>query len=168
MTIVPTDYATPLFCAGEVTVSYNPAPAGQRQRISTSLDAFTVLRQYWSAKIALVEEFYVLCLNAANEVVGIYLVSTGGVSATIADPKIVFTVALGTHASKIIIAHNHPSGQMAASQADINLTRTYEALGKMMCCPLLDHLILGPDPGVFLSFVDEKLIHLHEPTNVFF
>lgn len=154
MTVIPKE-ASRLFCVGEITVQYNADTTTKRERVTGSLDAFYILRQYWSEKINYVEEFYILCLNRSNEVVGIYLVSTGGTAGNYADPKIVFQVALGCHASSLILAHNHPSGNMVASELDKDLTRQYKEIGKLLDCTVLDHLILGPAPHVYYSFADE-------------
>jgi DNA repair protein RadC len=157
MTIIP-QAASRLFSVGEITVQYNTDRNVKREQVKGSLDAFYILRQYWSNQINRLEEFYILCLNRNNEAIGIYLVSTGGTSGTLADPKIVFQVALGCHASSLIIAHNHPSGNMAASEDDKQLTQRYKEIGKLLDCTLLDHLILGPDPHLYYSFADEGLM----------
>ena len=69
------------------------------------------------------EEFWVLLLNRANRVTKKYQVSQGGVAGTVADPKIIFKVALEELASGIVLAHNHPSGNLTPSQADIDLPK---------------------------------------------
>lgn len=157
MTIIP-HQATRLFSVGEITVNYDADPTTKRERVTSSLDAFHIFRQYWSEKINHVEEIYLMCLSRSNEVIGIYLLSTGGISGTVADPKIVFQVVLGCHASSLIIAHNHPSGNLTASQADKDLTRKYKEAGKLLDCTLLDHLILTPAPHAYFSFADEGIL----------
>ncbi|GAB3550572.1 JAB domain-containing protein [Spirosoma fluminis] len=157
MTIIPHDIER-LFCVGEITVQYNVDRSRKRERILKSSDAFFILRQYWSDQINRLEEFYILCLDRANEVLGIYKVSVGGIAGTLADPKIIYQVALGCHASSIILAHNHPSGNMKASEADKDLTRKFKEIGRLLECPVLDHLILGPEPHVYLSFADEGIL----------
>ncbi len=154
-------YAAPaerLYSVGEITVQYNADTTTRRERITTSLDAFYVFKQHWSDQINRLEEFYIMCLGQSNDVVGIYRVSVGGTSSTLVDPKIVFQVALGCHASSILLAHNHPSGNMEPSQADLDLTRRFQQIGRLMQCPVLDHLILGPNPYEFVSLADEKYI----------
>jgi len=99
------------------------------------------------------EEFWILLLNRKNEIIKKKLVSTGGVSGTLVDPKIVFKTALDNLASSIVMVHNHPSGNLKPSKADINLTRKLIASGKMIEIPVLDHLIFS-DNGYF-SFADE-------------
>ncbi len=97
-----------------------------------------------------------MLMNRANKVLGLFEVSTGGISGTVADPKIIFTAALKGGASGIIVAHNHPSGNLTASQSDIDLTRKLKEAGKFLEIQLLDHVIVTTE-GYF-SFADEGLI----------
>jgi DNA repair protein RadC len=84
------------------------------------------------------------------------LVSKGGQAGTIADPKIIFNIALENHAASIILTHNHPSGNLKPSHADLELTRKLRSAGQFLDIPVLDHLIIT-DQG-FLSFADEGLL----------
>lgn len=147
---------TPEFCLGEISVSYRQDIEHPRHRIQCSRDAFAAFTAYWSDDIGYREEFCILCLNRNNEVMAFYRVSVGGISGTVADPKIVFQAALASHASSIIIAHNHPSGNLTPSQADKDLTKKLRECGKILDCPILDHCILSPQQA-YLSFVDEGL-----------
>jgi DNA repair protein RadC len=102
------------------------------------------------------EEFWVLLLNRAHHVVKKKRISEGGVSGTVADPKIIFKMALEELASGIIVAHNHPSGNMTASQSDIDLTRKLKEAGKFLEIQLLDHLIICGQR--YISFADEGML----------
>lgn len=102
------------------------------------------------------EEFWVLLLNRANKIMSRHLVSKGGQAGTIADPKIIFNIALENHAASIILTHNHPSGNLKPSQADLNLTHKLWSAGQFLDIPVLDHLIIT-DHG-FMSFADEGLL----------
>ncbi|MGV8878365.1 MAG: RadC family protein [Sphingobacteriaceae bacterium] len=102
------------------------------------------------------EEFWVLLLNRANRVISHHLISKGGQAGTVADPKIIFQTALENHAASIILAHNHPSGNLKPSQADIDLTKRIRTAGEMLDIQVLDHLIVT-DFGYF-SFVDEGMM----------
>ncbi|MEJ0057168.1 MAG: DNA repair protein RadC [Bacteroidota bacterium] len=102
------------------------------------------------------EEFWVLLLNRANRVVKKKRISEGGVSGTVADPRIIFKMALEELASGIIVAHNHPSGNMLASQGDINLTKKLKEAGKFLEIQLLDHLIICGQK--YFSFADEGMM----------
>ncbi|MCY1520270.1 hypothetical protein D9M68_550430 [compost metagenome] len=84
------------------------------------------------------------------------MISRGGQSMTVVDPKVVFRMALEHQASALILGHNHPSGNLQASKLDLNLTQKLVSLGKLLEMPVLDHLILT-DRG-FLSMANEGLI----------
>jgi len=102
------------------------------------------------------EEFWILLLNRANRVIKKAQVSQGGVAGTVADPKIIFKLALDELASGIILAHNHPSGNLTASQADLDLTKKLKDAGKLLDIQVLDHLIVAGQK--YFSFADEGLI----------
>ncbi len=126
----------------------------EKPRIGHSRDAFQILNPYF-ADLAH-EEFWIILLNRANFVLSKHLISKGGQAGTIADPKIIFNLALLNQASGIMLAHNHPSGNLKPSQADIALTQKMIAGGRLLDLQVLDHLILT-DRGYF-SFADEGLI----------
>src|SRR3990170_6054261 len=92
--------------------------------------------------LELQEEFKIMLLNRYNKVIGIFTVSSGGIAGTVADPKLIFGCALKAAASGIILAHNHPSGNLTASQADIDLTRKFKEAGKLLDIQVLDHIII--------------------------
>lgn len=102
------------------------------------------------------EEFWVLLLNRSNMVLKKELISSGGVSGTIADPKIIFKKALDELASSLILMHNHPSGNLSPSQQDIQLTKKMVESGKILDIPVLDHIIFTDEN--YYSFADEGLI----------
>jgi DNA repair protein RadC len=102
------------------------------------------------------EEFWILLLNRANKITTKQLISKGGQAGTVADPKIIFNTALENHAASVILAHNHPSGNLKPSQADIDLTRKLKSAGAFLDIPVLDHLIVT-DSG-FFSFTDEGML----------
>ncbi|MBI1224437.1 MAG: DNA repair protein RadC [Bacteroidetes bacterium] len=102
------------------------------------------------------EESWVLFLSKKNKVVGKEKLSIGGTDATIMDAKIVFRKALEGNAAAIIVAHNHPSGALRPSQADIDLTKKIKLIGEAIGLPLVDHLIIAD--GGYFSFLDEGMI----------
>ncbi|MFT4031185.1 MAG: DNA repair protein RadC [Siphonobacter sp.] len=124
---------------------------GIRHTITSSQAAYEVLRPHLMDLPH--EEFWLLLLNRANQVIRPIQVSSGGVSGTVADPKIIFKFALEHLASSIILAHNHPSGNLQPSQADKELTCKLKEAGKLLDIPVLDHLIIADH--WYLSFVDE-------------
>ncbi len=101
------------------------------------------------------EEFWIILLKQNNQVIKKVLISRGGVSGTIVDPKIIFKQALGALASHIILVHNHPSGNLKPSQTDVELTKRLVNAGRILQIPVIDHLIYA-DTG-YLSMVDENL-----------
>lgn len=131
--------------------------ASERPQIRCSEDAHAILRQNWSDQIELLEEFYLLFLNRQNRVTGIFQVSKGGIAGTVVDAKIVFAAAVKALASSIILAHNHPSGNLQPSQQDIDLTMKLKRAGETLNITVFDHLILTPHDGYF-SFADESLL----------
>jgi len=146
------------FKVAEVEVSYKSNyNITERPKINSSQDAYQMLMQYWQlGKIELLEEFKVILLNTSNRVLGIVDISTGGVQGTLADPKIIFSVALKTNSSKIILAHNHPSSNTSPSDADKRLTRKLVDGGKLLDIEVCDHLIIT-NHGYY-SFADECMM----------
>ena len=95
-------------------------------------------------------------INRANRVIKKYQISQGGVAGTVADPKIIFKMALQELASGIVLAHNHPSGNLTPSQSDIDLTKKLKEAGKFLEVQLLDHVIVAGQK--YFSFADEGLV----------
>lgn len=147
-----------LFQVAEINVTYKPKfKASERPAISSSKDVYNILYQNWDInKLELLEQFKVLLLNRANKVLGIFEVSTGGMAGTVADPKLIFSTALKGCASSIILSHNHPSGSLKPSQADINLTRKIKDGGSLLDIAVLDHVIITSES--YYSFADEGLL----------
>lgn len=142
----------------EISLVYqNRIKANQRPQIKSSSDAYTILSDNWSPQIGLLEEFVILLLDRSNRVMGKYQVSKGGVAGTVVDAKIIFACALKCRASSIILAHNHPSGNLQPSQADRNITAKLKQGGQLLDIAVLDHLILSPEGGYY-SFADEGLL----------
>ena len=142
----------------EIQLSYkSKVKASARAEVSNSKDAYKLLIHQWDrSKIEFVEQFKVLLLNRANKAIGEYEVSTGSSTATIADPKLIFAAAIRTNASGIILAHNHPSGNLNPSDADISLTKRIVEAGKFLEITVLDHLIITSES--YYSFADDGLI----------
>lgn len=123
-------------------------------KITTPADAFEVLRPVFADLNH--EEFWILMLNQANYVIGKHRISSGGTAGTIADPKIIFKTALDHNATYIILAHNHPSGNLKPSQQDVDITKKLVEAGRVLELHVLDHLIVTNK--LFYSFGDEGLI----------
>ena len=147
-----------LFQVSEINISYKPKfKPCERPQISCSKDLYNILFNNWDLnKLELQEQFKIILLNRANKVLGISEISTGGFAGTVADPKMIFSTALKACASSIILSHNHPSGNLKPSQADLNLTRKIKNGGEMLDIAVLDHIILTADS--YFSFADEGLL----------
>ena len=138
----------------EIQIFYqNKVKYSDMPKVTCSADAVSYLRDIWSSNIERVEEFMLLCINRANKVLGWSRISSGGLSGTVADPKVIFQVGLKSNASSIILAHNHPSGNVNPSDADLKLTEKIKNAGNMLDIAVLDHLIITAE--CYYSFADE-------------
>lgn len=142
----------------EVEVSYKSRyPPNERPRIRSSADAYRVLKQIWNNEtMDYNEDFWVLLINRTNRVLGAYQISKGGLNSTIADIRVIFVVAIKGNACGVIIAHNHPSGEVAPSTLDQELTKRISKAGDILDIKVLDHLILCRSH--YYSFADEGLL----------
>ena len=122
-------------------------------KITSSKSAYDIMKPYLQDVPH--EEFWVLLLNRANQLLKPVVISQGGVSGTVADPKIIFKVALESLASSIILVHNHPSGNLKPSQTDLNLTKKLKEAGRILEIPVLDHLIYTDSS--YFSMADEGI-----------
>jgi len=143
----------------EIQVSYiNKVKVKDSQRIKSSSDIATLLFETWNKNtIELHESFKVILLNNSNKVKGIFEMSSGGITGTLVDLRILFAVALKTLATSIIISHNHPSGNLKPSQSDIRLTNKIKKASELLDIKLLDHLIITPNQEYY-SFADEGIL----------
>ncbi len=138
----------------EIRVSYSSGN-NDKIKINSSKDSYELMKSCWLMNtIELQEEFKILLLNRNHQVLGIYPLSKGGVSGVVVDAKLIFSVALKCNASSIIIAHNHPSGNLKPSEADLRLTKKLKEAGNYLDVKVLDHIILSKEG--YYSFVDES------------
>ncbi len=146
--------AITLYAAMEI--ARRRASSGERNRykVRSSKDAYNYIKADLSDLKH--EEFYIILLNRANEIIGKSQISKGGLSGTIADGKVIFSKALELNSSAIVLAHNHPSGQLKPSEEDKRLTKSYIAFGKYIDLHILDHLIIADDN--YYSFADDGLM----------
>lgn len=130
----------------EVKISYrNKTPPNDRTQINTSNAAYLLLLRNWDRnKIEMVEQFKIILLNNHNDCLGISEISTGGVTSCIVEPKVIFATAVNAFATKIILTHNHPSGSIRPSLADLRITDKLKQGGKLLDIDVVDHLIITP------------------------
>ncbi|CAG0906468.1 unnamed protein product [Cyprideis torosa] len=126
------------------------------QKFTSSTEIFKVMSPYMSD--LQVEEFWILLLNRSNRLIKKELISKGGVSETTVDVKVILKSAIDNLASAIVLLHNHPSGNLKPSTADLNITKKINEACKMMDVRLLDHIIIAEKK--YFSFLDEGLINL--------
>ena len=141
----------------EITINYKPSfKVSELPIITTSKDAEKYFREVWSDKLQHIEETFAILLNRANKALGFSKISSGGTGGTVVDTKVVFQTALKSNATAIIICHNHPSGNLKPSGADIKITNNIKEAGKIMDITLVDHLIITDES--YFSFADEGMI----------
>lgn len=145
------------FKLAEIEVKYSTKiKPSDRFKVTSSSDANNAFREMWSQTLEYKESFYALYLNRNNKVLGIHKISEGGLSGTVVDVRCIYQVGLKVNASGVIVAHNHPSGNLVPSDADKTITQKIKDAGKILEIPLLDHLIIAPDG--YMSFADEGMI----------
>jgi DNA repair protein RadC len=120
-------------------------------KISSLEDSYQIIKQFWKEDIEIYESCFILLLNRANKTIGWAKISQGGITGTVVDIKIVMKYVIDSLASGVILAHNHPSGNLTPSQSDFNITNKLKKSLELMDTNLVDHLILTPN-GEYYSF----------------
>lgn len=123
-------------------------------RVTASTDVFKVMLPLMEDLAY--EEFWMITLNRANRIISTRRISQGGLSGTVADPRIIYKSALEQLATSVVFSHNHPSGNTKPSRADIALTKKLVVAGDILDITVLDHVIVS-DKG-FFSFADEGML----------
>ncbi|WP_285656307.1 RadC family protein [Allomuricauda sp. NBRC 101325] len=143
----------------EIQISYREKLSTlQSNSITNSNDVAQLLFKNWDTDtIGLNECFKILLLNQSNKVKGIYPLSIGGITGTLVDMRILFAIVLKTLSVGIILSHNHPSGQLKASEQDKLLTKKIQQAAQLFDVKVLDHIILAPD-GRYYSFADNGIL----------
>jgi len=138
-------------------VYHSKVKAADRPKVLTADDAYKILLAHWNKEtIELFEEFKVMLLSTNASLLGIYELSRGGISATFIDPRLIYAAALKAAATSIILAHNHPSGELRPSRADEILTSKIAEGCKLLELKVNDHLIVTPDH--YFSFANGGLL----------
>ncbi|MEC4037035.1 JAB domain-containing protein [Myroides odoratimimus] len=131
--------------------------ASERPKIESSYSAFEVALKAWDEnKIELLEQFKVLMLSNNNRVLGVLEISSGGITGTIVDLRLIFAALLKAKATAFILVHNHPSGKLQPSDADRQITQKIKQASQILDIALLDHLIITPES--YYSFADEGVL----------
>jgi len=125
--------------------------------VKRSVDAVDYLRScYETGTLSVKEYFYTLFLNKANRITGFMKVSEGGMTGTVADPRIILQAALIAGATSLVLCHNHPSGNLRPSRQDEELTMKIKHAAQYFDIVILDHVILNEES--FYSFADEGIL----------
>jgi DNA repair protein RadC len=144
---------------GEAQVIYQANPQFKAVRITNSSDTEQFIRTlYDSGTMSYREEFRIIMLNNSNHVVATALLGIGSVNATVVDKAHIVRQMILNVANCCILVHNHPSGKLEASANDLKLTREVKEVLKLLSFQVLDHLILAPLPGKYLSMADEGIL----------
>lgn len=146
--------AASIAAVGEIARRRMTYEVKEKARITSSRDAHDILCPRVGDLAH--EEFHVMCLNRSNKVLSIHTISQGGITGTIADPRIIFNKAIIDGATALILCHNHPSGSLQPSLADIELTKKMKDCGKLLEIQIFDHIIIGGNG--YYSFADEGLL----------
>ena len=140
----------------EIQVSYSPNLLVDMS-IKNSKKSFELMLNEWEQdKLQMQEEAKILLLNRNNNVLGIYSLAKGGLTSCVVDVRIILSIALKTLATGIILVHNHPSGNLKPSQADLDITKKLKQSCDLLDITFLDHLIITKDN--YFSFADEGIL----------
>ena len=140
----------------KMTYSANIQPKDRRHCMDSD-DAYQILAEWWDREtVQLYETFAVLFLDRASRVIGIYEASRGGTTGTIADAKLIIAAALKCRAEMMVLAHNHPSGTLHPSKADVRLTKKLATAARFHDLALYDHLLISPWDGGYYSFANSS------------
>ena len=140
----------------EIKITYSRT-GNYEKTVLSSQDATEVFREHFdTGQIDYRESFYALYLNQAATVLGIQKIAESGLTSSLVDIRMILQGALLCNAVSLIIAHNHPSGNLKPSREDINITEKIKQTGNLLNIRLLDHCILTSSD--YLSFSDEGML----------
>lgn len=137
------------------TIKKNPSEF-QNVKITSSKDAYNIISQYYGDDIEVYESFFILLLDRKSTTIGYAKISQGGIAGTVVDIKIIAKYCIDSLCSSVILAHNHPSGNLQPSQKDKDITKKIKGALGLLDVNVLDHLILTADN--YLSFGDEGIL----------
>ena len=126
--------------------------------ITTPNDALApILQELANIKFKEIECFICITLNGSHKIIGVYVVSQGLVNRTLVHPREVFRPAIADNATAVIIAHNHPSGNLTPSLEDRDVTKRMKQAGDIIGIKVLDHLIVAPSLNGYFSFLEGNI-----------
>lgn len=140
----------------EIQVKYHPHKMCDI-KLNMSNDVIEILRAIWDKGIIqMQEEVKILFVNSSNELIGVYNLSKGGITASLVDIRLILSVALKCLATGLILVHNHPSGNLNPSSADFSIVKKLKTACKLLDISLLDSIIITKES--YTSFNDEGLL----------
>lgn len=150
----------PLLKIAEIELVYRSlTKPSERPKVMKSSDAYDIFMSTWDMdKIELVEQFKLLLLDRGSRCIGVSTLASGGISSCVVELSLAFATAIKARASAMIVAHNHPSGNLQQSEQDEKLTKRFTEAGKIHDLRVYDHLIVTRE-GYF-SFADNALLNL--------
>jgi len=142
----------------EIELTYKPSiKYSEQPKIICSADAYQLFKKIWDENtIGFIEQFKIALLTRSNGVIGIVEISSGGITGTVADIRLIMAAAIKSNAVGILLSHNHPSGNCKSSQADIELTKKISEAARVFDLNVLDHIILTQES--YLSMADEGVL----------
>ncbi|EDM33946.1 DNA repair protein [Pedobacter sp. BAL39] len=149
-----------------IELSYKPNfKLREKPKVNSTDDVYYVLMNHWNHNtIHLIEEFKIVLFNCQSVVLGVMTVATGGITHVMVDPKLIFAAAVTSGATGILLAHNHPSGDLTPSIPDKQLTKRIIKLAELHQITVLDHLIVNSED--YFSFVEANLIVANKETGL--
>lgn len=146
------------FSIAEINISYNHRNSFNNPKVKSSNDSYLILKEFIDENtVGLQEQFLTVYLNHGNKVIGVCCISKGGINFTTVDVRLVLGIGLKAGCSSIILAHNHPSGNLTPSADDKRITDKIKTAATLMDIKLIDHIILTANDNYF-SFSDEGLL----------
>jgi len=128
----------------------------KRIKIQNSEEAADFIRQFYSDDIGIFESFFLLLLDQSNSTIGYVKISQGGITGTVVDPLLVAKYVIDSLAKGVILAHNHPSGNLSPSRQDLDITERIKKGLNLFDVQVFDHIILTEEG--YKSFSDDGLI----------
>jgi DNA repair protein RadC len=128
----------------------------KRAKITSSKNAYEIIKEFYKDDMTIYESAFLLLMNQANNTIGFVKISQGGINGTVMDAQIIAKFAIETLAKSVIIAHNHPSGNLNPSQSDKQVTEKIKQTLNIFDCHLADHIILTEEG--YYSFADERIL----------
>jgi DNA repair protein RadC len=147
-----------IYKVSEVKLSYKTKPTKpEKVRVNSPAECYKVFINHWEkGQIEHKETLRMLLLNQANVVLGIYKISEGGISDTSIDVRIIMQAALLANATSIVLAHNHPSGNLSPGYGDIEVTKLIKEAARVMNITVHDHIIVCKNG--FYSFANKGIL----------